>query len=38
MNADEYASNIDNNIPYAIETNIDEVIVALEDISKKLFQ
>ena len=38
MNHDKYASNIDNNIPCAKERNINEVVVALEDISQKLFQ
>ena len=34
----EFASYADDNTPYAIRTNIEEVIVALEDICKQLFQ
>ena len=33
----EFASLADDNTPYAVRTNIDVVIVALEDIYKQLF-
>ena len=38
MNDVEFASYAHGIIPYAIETNIDEVIAVMEDISKILFQ
>ena len=38
MNDVESASYANDNMPYAVRTNIDEVIVALEDIYKQLFQ
>ena len=38
MNDVEFASYADDNTPYAVRTNIDEVIAALEDIYKQLLQ
>ena len=38
MNNTELASHAYDNKPYAIKTNIDEVIITLEDIYKQFFQ
>ena len=38
LNDVEFASYADDNTPNAVRTNIDELVVALENIYKQLFQ